>query len=245
MPKKTKVFAHRGAKMVAPENTLPAFEQAIALGADGVELDVQCSKDGVLVVMHNFTVNETTSGQGRVADLTAAELSKLDAGSHFNAKFSNVGVPTLEEVLAATAGKLKLNIEIKTQDPMGGREVEPLVELLQAGNLYNQVVVSSFNPITLIKMRHVDPQVALGLLYWGQQLPAFLREIWLSSILRPEAFHPHHTLIDEEYMVWAKAIPAAVNTWTVNDPEEARRLAALGVDTIITDVPDTILAALA
>lgn len=245
MPNPPQVFAHRGAKMVAPENTLPAFEQAIALGADGIELDVQCSKDGVLVVMHDLTVDKTTNGQGRVADLTAAELGKLDAGSHFDPKFANAHVPTLEEVLALTAGKIKLNIEIKSQDPLGGREVEPLVELLQAGNLYDQVIVSSFNPITLIKLRHVDPQVPLGLLYWGQQLPAFLREILLSPVLRPEAFHPHHSLIDEEYMGWAKAIPAAVNTWTVNDAEEARRLADLGVDIIITDVPDTILAALA
>jgi glycerophosphoryl diester phosphodiesterase len=245
MPKRTEVFAHRGAKMVAPENTLPAFEQAIAMGADGAELDVQCSKDGVLVVMHNFTVDETTNGHGRVADLSAAELSKLDAGSHFDPKFSKVGVPTLEDVLAVTAGKIKLNIEIKSQDPMGGREVEPLIDLIHAGNLYDQVIVSSFNPITLIKVRHVDPKVALGLLYWGQELPAFLREIWLSPILRPEAFHPHHLLIDEEYMVWANVVPAVVNTWTVNDPAEARRLAALGVDTIITDVPDVILAALA
>lgn len=244
MPKQTEVFAHRGAKMVAPENTLPAFEQAIALGAHGVELDVQCSKDGVLVVMHDFTVDKTTNGRGPVAQLTAAELTKLDAGSHFNANFSNVTVPTLEEVLEVTAGKIKLNIEVKTQDPMGGREIEPLVELIQKYNLYDQVVVSSFNPVALIKLRHVDPQIALGLLYWGNHLPAFLREIWLSPILRPEAFHPHHTLIDEEYMVWADAVPAAVNTWTVNEPDEARRLAALGVDTIITDVPDTILAAL-
>jgi glycerophosphoryl diester phosphodiesterase len=107
------------------------------------------------------------------------------------------------------------------------------------------VIVSSFNPIALIKLRHIDPQIALGLLYEYQHLPAFLREIWLSPILRPEAFHPQYTLIDEEYMVWATAAPAAVNTWTVNDSGEARRLAALGVDTIITDVPDTILAALA
>ncbi|MCC6458322.1 MAG: glycerophosphodiester phosphodiesterase [Caldilineaceae bacterium] len=245
MPKRTEVFAHRGAKTIAPENTLPAFEQAIALGADGIELDVQCSRDGVLVVMHNFTVNETTNGQGRVAELTAAQLGKLDAGSHFDAKFSNVSVPTLEEVLVLTSGKIKLNIEVKSQDPMGGSEVEPLVDLIQAGNLYDQVIVSSFNPVTLIKLRAIDPQVTLGLLYAGQHLPAFLREIWLSPILRPEAFHPHHTLIDEEYMLWATAIPAAVNTWTVNDPDEARRLASLGVDTIISDVPDVILAAIA
>jgi glycerophosphoryl diester phosphodiesterase len=245
MPKKTEVFAHRGAKMVAPENTIPAFEAAIAQGAHGVELDVQCSKDGILVVMHNLTVDATTNGQGPVANLNASELAKLDAGSHFNPKFANVGVPTLEDVLEVTAGKIKLNIEIKNHDPMGGREVEPLVELVQANNLYDQVIVSSFNPIALVKLRHIDPQIALGLLYWGQHLPAFLREIWLSPILRPEAFHPHHSLIDEEYMVWANAAPAAVNTWTVNDADEARRLAALGVDTIITDVPDAILAALA
>jgi glycerophosphoryl diester phosphodiesterase len=245
MPHRTKVFAHRGAKMVAPENTLPAFEQAIAMGADGIEVDVQCSKDGVLVVMHNTTVNETTNGQGRVAVLTAAELGKLDAGSHFNASFANVGVPTLEEVLAVTEGKITLNIEIKSKDDLGGREVEPLVEILQAGNLYDQVIVSSFNVITLLKLRHTDPQVTLGLLYEHQQLPAFLRELLLSPLLRPEAFHPQHDLVDDEYMVWAKAIPAAVNTWTVNDPDEARRLAALGVDTIITDVPDLILATLA
>jgi glycerophosphoryl diester phosphodiesterase len=241
MSTKTEVFAHRGAKLVAPENTIPAFEQAIALGAHGAELDVQCSRDGVLVVMHNFTVDETTNGHGRVADLTAAELVKLDAGSHFDPKFSNVKVPTLEEVLAVTAGKIKL----KSQDPMGGREVEPLVELIRQGNLYDQVIVSSFNPITLIKLRSVDPQIPVGLLYWGQHLPAFLRELLLTPVLRPEAFHPHHTLVDEEYMVWAKAVPAAVNTWTVNDPDIARRLAALGVDIIITDAPDTILEAIA
>lgn len=245
MSKRTEVFAHRGAKVVAPENTIPAFEQAIALGAHGVELDVQCSKDGVLVVMHNYTVDETTNGHGRVADHTAAELGKLDAGSHFNAKFAKVGVPTLEEVLAVTAGKLKLNIEIKSQDPMGGREVEPLVEMIQANNLYDDVIVSCFNPVTLIKMRNVDPQIALGLLYWGQHLPAYLREIWLSPILRPEAFHPHHTLVDEEYMTWANAVPADINTWTVNDADEARRLAALGVNVIISDVPDVILEAIA
>ena len=97
MSKRTQVFAHRGAKAVAPENTLPAFEQAMALSADGIELDVQCSKDGVLVVMHNFTVDETTDGRGRVMDLTAAELIKLDAGSHFSTDFAGTGVPTLED----------------------------------------------------------------------------------------------------------------------------------------------------
>lgn len=244
MARRTQVFAHRGAKMVAPENTLPAFEQALAMGVDGIELDVQRSKDGVLVVMHNFTVDETTDGQGRIADLTSAELRRLDAGSHFDASFSGVGVPTLEEVLALVGTQCRLNIEIKSMDPMGGYEVELLAEMIRAGNLYSTIIVSSFNPITLIKMRWFDRRIPLGLLYGGTELPQFLREAWLSPILRPEAFHPHHSLIDAEYMAWAKELPAAVNTWTVNDVVEAQRLAALGVDTIISDVPDKLIAAL-
>jgi glycerophosphoryl diester phosphodiesterase len=245
MPRRPQIFAHRGAKTIAPENTLPAFAQAMALGADGIELDVQCSQDGVLVVMHNATVDQTTNGRGRVRDLTAAELTKLDAGSHFHADFAGVGVPTLAEVLALVGDKLQINIEIKSDDPMGGDEVDGVIELIRQGKLYDQVIVSSFNPVTLLKLRHTDPQVSLGLLYYGRELPAFLRELWLSPILRPEAFHPHYRLVNEEYMQWANAVPAAVNTWTVNSVEEAQQLAALGVETIITDVPDLLLAALA
>lgn len=244
MARTTQVFAHRGAKKVAPENTLPAFERALAMGVDGIELDVQRSKDGVLVVMHNFTVDETTDGTGRVADLTSGELRRLDAGSHFDPSFSGVGVPTLEEVLALVGTQCRINIEIKSMDPMGGYEVEPLAEMIRMGNLYSTVIVSSFNPITLIKMRWFDRKVPLGLLYHGAELPQFLREAWLSPIMRPEAFHPHSSLVDAAYMTWAKELPAAVNTWTVNEVEEAKRLAGLGVDVIISDVPDRLMAAL-
>ena len=241
MSQRSRVFAHRGAKRVAPEDTLPAFAKAIELGADGIELDVQCSQDGVLVVMHNFTVDETTNGTGRVGSLPASQLTKLDAGSHFSSAFAGTPVPTLEEVLALVNKRVVLNIEVKSDNMMGGREVEPLVALIQAGDLYEHVIVSSFNPITLLKLRHTDPRVKLGLLYYGQHIPPFLRDLCFRSIMHPEALHPHYHLIDADYMAWAKTIPAQVNTWTVNDPDEARRLSALGVDTIITDVPDLIL----
>ncbi|PJF46013.1 MAG: hypothetical protein CUN48_15965 [Candidatus Thermofonsia Clade 3 bacterium] len=121
---------------------------------------------------------------------------------------------------------------------------EGVAALIRKRNLYDQVIVSSFNPITLLKMRHLDPRIALGVLY-DASMPAFLRKIWAGPPLRPEAQHPHHTLIDAEFMAWARSLPAAVNTWTVNEVEEARRLAALGVDVIITDVPDQIMMGLA
>jgi glycerophosphoryl diester phosphodiesterase len=252
MTRTTQVFAHRGAKSVAPENTLPAFQAALDMGVDGIELDVQCSKDGVLVVMHNFTVDETTDGHGRVGDFTATDLARLDAGSHFGASFAGVGVPTLEEVFALVAGRCRINVEIKSTDPLGGPEVDALAAMIRAGNLYNQVLVSSFNPISLIKMRWVDNHVPLALLYYGQPLPSFLQNAWFSPIMQPEAVHPHSSLVDATLMGWAKSTDVRataaqliqVNTWTVNDVEEARRLAALGVDAIITDVPDAIMAAL-
>ena len=238
------IFAHRGAKAVTPENTLPAFQKALDMGVAGIELDVHLSKDGRLVVIHDFTVDKTTNGVGPVRDFAAAELARLDAGTHFDVKFAGVGVPTFDEVLDLVGDRCRLNVEIKSEDHAGGNEVEALVALIQQRKLYDQVIVSSFNPITLIKMRYVDPRVALGLLYFAP-LPARLRHAWFTSILQPQAVHPHYSLIDADLMTWARSQGCAVNTWTVNDGAEAKRLAAIGVDVIISDVPDVLMNELA
>ena len=105
------------------------------------------------------------------------------------------------------------------------------------------MIVSSFNPITLIKMRHLDARIALGMLY-DDEMPAFFRSMWAGPPIRPEAQHPYHRLVDADYMAWARSAGAQVNTWTVNEPAEAQRLAALGVTTLITDVPDVLIASL-
>lgn len=238
------IFAHRGAKAVAPENTLPAFQKALDMGVAGIELDVHLSKDGRLVVIHDFTVDKTTNGSGPVRNFTAAELARLDAGSHFDARFAGVGVPTLDEVLDLVAGRCRINVEIKSEDREGGNEVEALAALLQQRRLYEQVIVSSFNVLTLIKMRYVDPRMALGLLY-STDLPAHLRRAWFTPILQPQAVHPYFALVDEPLMSWARSQGCAVNTWTVNDSAEAKRLADLGVDVIISDVPDRLMDELA
>jgi glycerophosphoryl diester phosphodiesterase len=115
--------------------------------------------------------------------------------------------------------------------------------MIQQRNLYDQVIVSSFNPMTLIKLRWTDPNVRLGLLY-SANLPEHLRRAWLSPIMAPEALHPHHSLMDEDHIRWARSVGCAVNTWTVNNVAEAQRLAALGVDAIISDAPDVIVAGL-
>jgi glycerophosphoryl diester phosphodiesterase len=228
---------------VAPENTLPAFQQALAMGVDGIELDVHLSQDGQLVVIHDFHVDKTTNGHGPVRVFSAAQLAQLDAGSHFSPAYRGTGVPTLTAVLDLVGERCRINVEIKNEEWDGGHEVEALVDLIQQRELYDQVIVSSFNPITLVKLRWVDPKVKLGLLY-SEPLPAHLRMAWFSPILQPEALHPDHQLVDEALMAWARNKGCAVNTWTVNDPSEARRLAELGVDVIISDVPDRLIEAL-
>jgi glycerophosphoryl diester phosphodiesterase len=233
-------YAHRGARAIAPENTLPAFQAALDLGVDGIELDVQRSSDDVLVVMHDFTVDRTTNGCGRVAELTLAEIKELDAGESFDKRFSGTRVPTLDEVLNLIGDRCAVNVEIKSVDYRGGEEVDAAAALIKARNLYDQILISSFNPISLIKMRHVDARIRLGRLY-AQELPGYLMEAWLGELMGPEALHPHHRLVGEAYMERMRAIGKTVNVWTVNEVAEASRLHHLGVDAIISDVPDVIL----
>lgn len=152
----TAIFAARGAKRIAPENTLPAFAAALEMGVDGIELDVHLSRDGRLVVIHDETLDATTNGHGPVSALTAAELAALDAGSHFDPAFAPVGVPTLDEVMDLVDDRCVVNIEVKTADPLGGAAVEPLLDFLRMRQLFDQVIVSSFNPVSLIRLRSLE-----------------------------------------------------------------------------------------
>jgi glycerophosphoryl diester phosphodiesterase len=240
----TQVFAHRGARRAAPEITLPAFERALAMGVAGIEFDVHRTADGQLVVIHDFTVDKTTDGHGLVAAMSLAELRRLDAGSHFAPTFAGVQIPLLDEVLDLVGDRCRLNLEIKSLDPYANDASADVAAVIRRRKLYDQVLVSSFNSITLLKLRHLDPRIAVGMLY-DDEMPVFLRQVWAGAPLCPEAQHPEHTLIDADFMAWARALPGAVNTWTVNDVEEARRLVGLGVDVIMSDAPDQIMKGLA
>ena len=235
MPHRTQVYAHRGAKAVAPENTLPAFQKAIEMGVAGVELDTQATADGHLIVLHDFRLERTTTGSGPLAEKTLAQLQGVDAGIRFDEKFAGTPIPTLEQVFDLVGDRCVVNVEIKNMAWDGGREVDPLVEMIQRRKLHEQVIVSSFNPIALMKMRWADPSIALGLLY-SKELPIFLRRAWLGPLIAPEALHPHHTQIDEAYMRWARSQGHYVNTWTVNDVDECKRLAGLGVDVVMAAI---------
>jgi len=238
---KTLVFGHRGAMAQAPMNTLPTFEFARAEGADGIELDLRLSRDGHLVVIHDDKVDATTDGLGSVADLTLAEIKRLDAGSWFSDSFAGETIPSLDEVFDAFGDALLINIEIKTSRESVARLENRLAQCIHRHSMREQIIVSCFDPLLLRRLRGMMPMVMMGFLYQpdmpvSHYLP--LKKLW------HEARHPRHDMVDEGYMNWARAQGYIVNVWTVNDPQRAIVLRDLGVNAIITDEPGNIISAL-
>lgn len=233
------IIAHRGASAAAPPNTLAAFEKAVELGADGVEFDVHLSADRVPVVIHDFVVDGTTDGSGRVAEMRLAQLKQLDAGSSFDPTFAGERIPTLEEVLEAVGSRLLLDIELKSMSLRGNGLEQAVIAQVEQYSLGDSVLFSSFNPLSLRRAKRIAPHIPVGLLY-APDLPLPLRRAWLAPLVPHEARHPEHTMVDADYVAWARRHGYRVNTWTVDDPDEMRRLITLGVDGIITNVPDVL-----
>ncbi len=202
------VWGHRGARAYAPMNTLPSFECALKQGAEGIELDVQLSADGVPVIMHDFTVDGSTDGSGAVKGLTFAQLRRLDAAARFSASarpvdgstlpnYGRVTIPTLQEVLdfASTArgGSFFVNIELKAPycDTSGADTPDGLEEAVTAvirdTKMEDRVIVSSFNPPSLRRFRALEPSIPLGYLF-ETDAPFDTRA--LVKDLGHEAWHP-------------------------------------------------------
>jgi glycerophosphoryl diester phosphodiesterase len=221
------IIAHRGASAYAPENTLAAFNLAVEQGADGIELDVQMSADGRVMVVHDFDVSRMTNGAGLVSELMAAELQALDAGE-------GQKIPTLDDLFEMLGPRVLYNIELKYFG-WQGRGIETAVaDRIAAFHLENRVLVSSFNPLALRRARRQMPRsVPLGVLRKEGIKYGYL-------FAKSEADHPHYPMVDEAYMAWARKRGYRVNVWTVDEPDEAQRLIALGVNGLITNKPDVI-----
>ncbi|HEY3592692.1 MAG TPA: glycerophosphodiester phosphodiesterase [Polyangiaceae bacterium] len=232
------VLGHRGVRGTAPENTMAAFELAARSGADGVELDVRLCRSGELAVCHDPTLTRATSQRDtrRVADLDAAELAKVDVGG-------GQGVPLLRDVLAwADGARRTVNVEMKRDVPGRRALVAATAQLLRERTGNSPVIVSSFDPWMLGYLGWLLPGVPRGFLFEPKR--TYLRNGWPATLLGAAAVHPERTLCRPEQVAKWRARGKVINVWTVNDPSEARTLADLGVDAIITDKPDLILAAI-
>ncbi|MBX7222011.1 MAG: glycerophosphodiester phosphodiesterase [Blastocatellia bacterium] len=235
------IFAHRGARAVAPENTLAAFSKAFEIGADGIELDVMCSADRVLVVTHDYEVSRLSNGSGFIGRMTWPQIETLDFGSKFDQRFAGEKAPTLEQVTELLPPGVHLNIEIKNDQIRSHGEELLVARLIQSRQLFDRVLVSSFNPFVLRRLRKIDPRISIGWLYEARP-PIYLRPKPVSTFLRPQALHPEFTVVTPELVNAAHRRGFLVNVWTVNEIQDMQRMIDCGVDAIITDYPDRALA---
>ena len=235
------IIAHRGASGDAPENTLAAFDLALAQGADGIEFDVHLSRDGVPVVIHDARLHRTTSGRGRVRQYTAAEMVKLDAGSWFNRRYpararfrySSFKIPRLAEVLCwIRAQRCRAWLEIKQPAlPYRGIE-EKVLEQIYAAGAEQFTTVISFHLPTLRRIRQIDACIPVGIDFARPMLAvARAKKLSAGTLL------PHGRFAKRRWVARAHRAGLRVVAWGLDNPVSMRRAIANGVDGIITSYP--------
>lgn len=230
----SKIFAHRGYSGKYPENTMIAFKKALECGVDGIELDVQLTKDGEVVIIHDETIDRTTTGKGFVVDYTYEELEKFDASF----KFKDLGfnkIPTLREYFQLVKDyDIVTNVELKTgiNEYLGIEE--KVWELIKEYNLEEKVIISSFNHFSVMRMKKIAPQLKYG----------FLSEDWIIDAGKythshgVQCYHPRFNNLVPNVIKELKKYNLEINTWTVNLEEDMRYLYSNNIDVIITNYPE-------
>ena len=228
-----RIIGHRGARGLAPENTLHGLETAIHLGTPWVEFDVQLHPSGQLVLLHDLTLDRTTNGSGLLSDMGWPAVRQLDAGG-------GQELPTLNEALDLIDQRAGVNIELKTWDGTAAAVAVVVRERLDAGWSPSQFMVSSFHQPELFEFRQLLPEVPVGVLLCGVPLDwaACANELQASSLNLSSEF------VDARLVADAKARGLEVYVYTVNEVAELHRLASMGIDGVFTDFPDRMLAAL-
>lgn len=233
-------IAHRGASAYAPENTMAAFEKAVEMGADYIEVDVQMSRDGVPVIFHDDTLERTTNGEGSLSVYTLEELKSLDAGSWFDKEFAGETIPTLDEVLAAYGGRIKILVELKSPELYPGIE-EKVVEALKKHHLVNpgsdDIIIQSFNHASVMKSKQLLPEIPHGVLVgkdWKNVSDRQLEEFASYA----DYFHPNLNIVTSELVDRVHQTGMTINPYTITKKSEAKKLYDLGVDGLITDYPE-------
>ena len=243
------IIGHRGASAVAPENTMAAFREALAVGADGIEFDVRLTRDGVPVVIHDSTLRRTGGIPRRVADLTWDEISKVDVGSWFGKSFANETVPSLAELFTLfQTNNSTLYLEMKSDSTSDQRALaEACVRAIEEHLLQERVVVECFQLPAIKIIKEINPEIKTVALFE----PAFTNPSVLSDQriinqameVGAAALALHHRLARESLVQKAKAAGLHVAVWTVDDPAWIERARAVGIDALITNNPEAMIRA--
>jgi glycerophosphoryl diester phosphodiesterase len=231
------IFAHRGFSSQAPENTIPAFLKAVEIGANGIELDVQLSADGEIVVFHDSMLDRTTNGNGKVSERLLSSLKKLDAGSWFSIDYKGVNIPTLQEVFNEIPDNFLINVELKNDRNQVEILPSKVVELLKKNNKFEQVLISSFSVDMIKEMQKHLPQIKIGLLAMPSIL-GFKTRNFTSRRIAHYAMHPFHLDVKPKLIKRYNDEGKRIHTYTVNKEEQMRKLFMMGTHGIFTDHPD-------
>jgi len=213
---------------------MPAFERAVEMGADALELDIHPTRNHELVVIHDETLDRTTDGRGPVHERTLDELKRLDAGRWFGPTFVGQRIPTLTEVLERFAGRILLALELKAGSSRFPGIEERLVSLLREHSAIQQVAVASFDHFALRRLKEIEPRLRTGALMVGR--PVSLAPI--ASACRADAVALEASCVTRTEVEACQRAGLQLVVWVVNDPDQMRHFISLGVDGIITDRPD-------
>ncbi|MBW6411065.1 glycerophosphodiester phosphodiesterase [Clostridium weizhouense] len=235
--RKTLNIAHRGLSGIYPENTMLAFKKALEIGCDGIEIDVQLTKDGYAVICHDEELDRTTTGTGLIKDYTLEELMKLDAGIKFGREFKGLKIPTLEEFLKYVSDKNTIiNLEIKNSI-IDYENIEKITyDLVKKYNLEKKVIISTFNHYSVRRCIRLDRTIKTGALYWD----CIFEPYNYVQMLGANALHPQYNSVTREIVEKAHDNNLEVNVYTVNNKEDMKKMIDLGVDAIITNYPNVL-----
>lgn len=230
------MFAHRGASGYAPENTLESFRKAVELNANAIELDVQLTKDGKIVVIHDYTLDRTTNGNGYVMENTLAEIKKLDAGSWFSSKFAGEKIPTLKEVIDELPEDIYINIEIKHFRLEERNIGKAIVEFVEKYGLEERIIISSFDHQLLKKVRIENEKIRIGVLFYGKlhNIVSYISQ----TNLDPYSVHLPVDYLDKVLIQELKEKGYRVLSYTVNEKRVLEEYPML--DGYYTDFPNSL-----
>ncbi len=239
-PQRDEVQAHRGASAIAPENTIAAFRAAAEAGAKWVELDVALSADGTLVVIHDDSVDRTSSGNGSLGELTGAEIGALDAGAWFDPRFAGERIPTLAETIAAL-GELGLSANVEIKQHKHHKSLDQLVRAVQADiskrAANTQIMISSFDPEALKAMHALEPELEMAML-WGRPPEDWAEQL---AAIPATTIHMHFKALSIGLLEETTKRGIKVRAWTCNDPVQLVSFWGAGLSGVITDNPKVFL----
>jgi glycerophosphoryl diester phosphodiesterase len=229
------LFAHRGALLEAPENTIPAFERAIELGADGIEFDVLLTKDRVPIITHNNDLSRLTHFDGLVHETPFSTIRSLDFGSHYRTSFSNITAPTLTEVFELLQRHdISIICELKSQPGMAASLAELAGGILSDFHFRNSVILSSFNIKILYYLKKIFPHIPRALAIKRRAFPFFPWRLF-ATLLDVAEIHASLPMIVPSFIAKVRQHDWRLDAWTVNEPSEIDLCLSLGVQGIITD----------